>query len=255
MNEDTKNENTIIGFRHIWSVIQTNLIKIMGWAFTGLIVSIIISYVIMTPKYSGTIDLLVNQKESEPQLEYNAQQADLQAINTYKDILKKPIVLKPVLKEIKTKNNYSGSMANLQKSISITNEANSRIVSVTVKDKNAYVAADVANSIGIVFSNKIKEIMKINNVTIVTKATPNINPISPNPKLNMFIGVFMGLIVGVFWFVIRDLFDTRVKDESFLTNDLGLTNLGSVGHISNKRSRHAVIVKNSNDELKKSHRV
>jgi len=255
MSEDIQNENTL-QFQRVWMVIKKNWSKILGWGIIGMMIAVIISYVVMTPKYSGTIDLLVNQKKTDSQLEYNSQQADLQAINTYKDVLQKPIVLSKVLKEIKTKDNYTGNMSDLQKSISITNETNSQIVSVTVKDKNAYTAADIANAIGDVFSNKIKKIMKINNVTVVTKAKPNVDPVSPKPKINILIGLFLGVILGMFWFIIRDYFDTTVKSDKFLTESLGLANLGTVGHISNKGSRHVVVVKDANDsELTKRRRV
>ena len=43
-------------------------------------------FLFIEPKYNSSIDILVNQKENNAQVQYAAQQADLQVINTYKDV-------------------------------------------------------------------------------------------------------------------------------------------------------------------------
>jgi Capsular polysaccharide biosynthesis protein len=50
----------------------------------------------MTPKYTATTQLLVNQKNENNAngQAYNNQQADIQVINTYKDIITSPVILK-----------------------------------------------------------------------------------------------------------------------------------------------------------------
>lgn len=156
MSEETNNE-TVIDLRQLGALLWKNIWGILIWGILGIILALGISFVFMTPKYSATIDLLVNQKVDNSALQYNAQQADLQAINTYKDVLTKPVILTPVLKQVKQQDNYTGSLSSLENSISITNETNSQVISVTVTDTNAYTAADLANTIGKVFSSKIKK--------------------------------------------------------------------------------------------------
>ncbi|AUJ32056.1 MAG: Wzz/FepE/Etk N-terminal domain-containing protein [Liquorilactobacillus nagelii] len=246
MSEETNNE-TVIDLRQLGALLWKNIWGILIWGILGIILALGISFVFMTPKYSATIDLLVNQKVDNSALQYNAQQADLQAINTYKDVLTKPVILTPVLKQVKQQDNYTGSLSSLENSISITNETNSQVISVTVTDTNAYTAADLANTIGKVFSSKIKKMMKINNVTVVTEAKADTTPVSPKIKLNILIGFVLGLLVGIALIVIRDLLDTTVRDEKFLTDELGMTSLGFISHISSHTKRHAVNVVVSED--------
>lgn len=241
MNENEKHE-TVFDVRKFSNLLKENFLKILGWSALGIMISFVISFVFMEPKYSATIDLLVNQKTDNAATQYNAQQADLQAITTYKDVLKKDVILSPVLHKIKSRDNYSGNLNDLQNSISIQNENNSQVLSVTVKDDNAFVASDIANVIGVTFSKKIKTMMKINNVTIVSKAKPSTRPISPNKKLNLLVGFFAGLIFGTVIVVLKDLFDTSVKSETFLSEELGLVNLGKVGHMNKNAQKHEVSV-------------
>ncbi|PAY59144.1 chain-length determining protein, partial [Ligilactobacillus salivarius] len=180
------------------------------------------------PKYNSSIDILVNQKENNAQVQYAAQQADLQVINTYKDVLTKPIILTSVLKEVKRTDNYQGNLSTLEKSVKVLNQTNSQVITVSVTDKNAYVAVDVANTIGKVFAKKVKKMMQVDNVTIVSNAKVNTTPVSPNKKLSALIGVVVGLLLGILFAIVKELTDKTVKDSGFLTDELGLTNIGSV---------------------------
>ncbi|KRM94878.1 Exopolysaccharide chain length regulator [Liquorilactobacillus aquaticus DSM 21051] len=245
---EKSNTEATIDIQQLWGLLRKNIISLVIWMLVGGILAFIISFIFMTPKYSATTDILVNQKVDNAQMQYNVQQADLQAINTYKDVLKKDVVLSPVLKQIRQQDNYKGNLEDLQNAISIENQTNSQVLSVTVLDKNAYTAADISNTIGSVFSKKIKKMMKVDNVTIVTKATADTTPVSPNKKLNILIGVVLGLIIGMAIIIIRDLLDTTVKDEKYLTNELGLVSLGAVSHMSKKTNRHAVSVLTNNGQ-------
>ncbi|WP_283604173.1 YveK family protein [Ligilactobacillus salivarius] len=236
-----KDDETIIDSRHLIIVLKNNMISIIIWAVLGLIISLGSVFLLVEPKYSSSIDILVNQKASNEQVQYTTQQADLQAINTYKDVLTKPIILAPVLKEVKRTDNYQGNVSTLEDSIKVTNQTNSQVVTVTVTDKNAYVAADVANTIGKVFSKKVKKMMQVDNVTIVSNAKVNNSPVSPNKKVFALAGVVIGAFVGIAITFIKELTDKTVKDSSFLTDELGLTNIGSVYHLDINDNDYGVV--------------
>ena len=165
----------------------------------------------------------------------------MQAINTYKDVLTKPIILSPVLKEAKRTDNYQGNLSTLEKSIKVSNQTNSQVVTVTVTDKNAYVAADIANTIGKIFTKKVKKMMQVDNETIVSKAKVNNKPVSPNKKLYALMGLLVGLIIGTSIAFIKEFTDKTVKDSNFLTDELGLTNIGSVHHLDINDNDYGIV--------------
>ena len=236
-----KDDEMIIDVGRLIGTLKKNIVSVIIWTVLGLIISLGCVFLFIEPRYSSSVDILVNQKVNNAQVQYATQQADLQAINTYKDVLTKPIILTPVLKEVKKTDNYQGNLDALEKSIKVSNQTNSQVVTVTVTDKNAYVAADVANTIGKIFTKKVKKMMQVDNVTIVSSAKVNTKPVSPNKKLFALAGMMLGFLLGVVIALIKELTDKTVKDSSFLTDELGLTNIGSVYHLDINDSDYGVV--------------
>ncbi|WP_369351473.1 YveK family protein [Ligilactobacillus agilis] len=250
-----ENEETVIDLGRLLLTLKKNLFSIIAWAVVGLIISLVVLFIFIEPKYSATTDILVNQKNDNVQTQYAAQQADLGAVTTYEDILKRSVILSPVLKEVRARDNYKGSLGDLQKSVSVSNETNSKIISVTVTDKDAYTAADVANTVAKTFKEKIVKMMKIDNVTIVSTAKPNATPVFPKKTLGALVGIILGALIGVAVAIVRELTDKTVKDMDFLTDEVGLTSLGTVFHIEADDSFAAVEVLNENREATRTKRV
>lgn len=244
-----KDETTLLDIGYVLLILKKNIISIFIWAIVGLVASLGIVFFFIEPKYSSSIDILVNQKANNAQVQYATQQADLQAINTYKDVLTKPIILTPVLKEIKNTDNYQGNLNSLTKSIKVSNQTNSQVVTVTVTDKNAYVAADIANIVGKVFAKKVKKMMQVDNVMIVSDAKVNSKPVSPNKKIFALAGAVLGLFIGVAIAFIKEFTDKTVKDSNFLTDELGLTNIGSVYHLDINDSDYGVVKVIARDKI------
>lgn len=226
-----KDDEAVIDLSRLMVILKNNIVSIIIWMTLGLVLALGSVFFFIEPKYNSSIDILVNQKANNAQVQYATQQADLQVINTYKDVLTKPIILTSVLKEIKRVDNYQGNLNSLEKAIKVSNQTNSQVVTVTVTDKNAYVAADIANTVGKVFAKKVKKMMQVDNVTIVSDAKVNSKPVSPNKKLFALVGAVLGLFIGVAIAFIKELTDKTVKDSSFLTDELGLINIGSVYHL------------------------
>ncbi|WP_125566026.1 YveK family protein [Companilactobacillus insicii] len=214
--------------KHIKMIVITTLITVFATGF--------VTFFVLSPKYESTTEILVNRKMSDElqAAQYQQVQADVQMISTYKDIITSPTVLDDVNQEVQTYPGYPGSESELQKSISISNQQNSQVFSVTAKSTDANTAAAIANMTAEVFKRKVGKIMSINNVSIVSTASPSKTPYSPKKTLSLLGGLIVGLILGMGLALIREATDKTVINESFLTEDMGWVNLGQVNEISKK---------------------
>lgn len=140
---------------------------------------------------------------------------------------------------------YNISVAALKSAISISNQQNSQVFALSVVTDNPDKSAAVANQVAKVFKTKIKRIMSVNNVTIFSRAVANDAKTSPKTMLIILIGLVVGLLLSVGYAFVIELTDTTVKDDGFLTETLGLANLGQVSEIKLSESQLGQRVKNS----------
>ena len=83
--------------------------------------------------------------------------------------------------------------------------------------------------------------MSVSNVSVVSKAVNNKTPVSPNVKLITLVGLIVGIFVGFVWGLIKELTDRTIKEVSFLTDELKLTNLGQVNSIGKIKNIDEVV--------------
>ena len=88
MENSTKTENTV-DLRRLWMLLRAHIWAIIAWAVGSGAVGFVLAAFVVEPKYTSTTQILVNQKRNTTDAgqAFNAQQADVQLINTYKDIV------------------------------------------------------------------------------------------------------------------------------------------------------------------------
>ncbi|GFP11896.1 YveK family protein [Lactobacillus helveticus] len=259
--------------RHIWALILWSIgLALVGWGIANFVIS---------PKYTSSAQILVNQKsnKNDPNAAYTTQQANMQLVNTYKDIVTSHVILQdasdrlanPVrvvkkAKPAKYRTNadgrrvlvrkaqpavierdgksYSVSASQLAKNISVNTQQQSQVFSVSATADTPEKAKAEANAVARSFRDQIPNIMNIDNVTIVAPATNGVQS-SPNVKLFTLAGFVIGLVLTFAVILIREMTNTTVRDDTYLTQDLGLTNLGYVSHF-HVSSSFKLIKKNNN---------
>lgn len=225
-----------ISMIQILVILRKHIKAILGSTIIVTLIAAGMTFFVMTPKYSATTEILVNRKLSSDMqgAQFQQVQADIQMISTYKDIIISPTVLKEVNRDVKSTTGYPGSMSKLKKALTISNSQNSQVFSVTAKTTNPKTSAKIADLTAEVFKKKIGKIMSINNVSIVSDAVVNDNPVSPKKALNITIGVILGLLLGIGLAFLLELTDRTVSSEQYLVDELGLINLGVVNEIDQK---------------------
>ncbi|MCD2255871.1 YveK family protein [Agrilactobacillus fermenti] len=224
--------DTVINVEQILGILRKRIKIIVIFTLLGGLIAGLGTHFLITPKYIASSEVLVNRKYSDDaNAQLNQAQADIQMISTYKDIITNPIILNDVATNLHKKNDFHGSAGELGSMINVSSKRDSQVFSVNVTSANPYLASDIANETVTVFRHKINKIMRVNNVTIISRATPNTNPVSPAIKENIGVGLIIGVILGVLLAFLREYFDKTVKDTAFITDTLKLPNLGIVFEI------------------------
>lgn len=231
MNEAESQEKTVksdIG--EILGILKKRRGLIIWTTVICAVLAFFLSVFVISPKYSSSTDILVNRKANNQENAQAQIQADVQMISTYKDIITSPTILNTVSDQLSTQG-YNMDAADIKNCINISNQQNSQVFTVTVKTKNPNLSALIANTVADVFKKKVKTIMSVNNVSILSKAVANSNPVSPKISLFTLIGLASGMILGLMLAFITNTLDRTITDESFITEELGLNDLGIISEI------------------------
>ncbi|MCU5459099.1 Wzz/FepE/Etk N-terminal domain-containing protein [Bacillus cereus] len=219
-----------ISLKELFHILKKRLAMILVIAFGAAIVSAIISFFFMTPIYQSSTQILVNQKKQEgAAIQYNEVQTNIQLTNTYKVIIKSPVILD----QVKEKLGLNITTKELNENIEVANEKDSQVVAVTVQDKDPKLARDIANTTAEVFKGEVAKIMSVDNVTVLSKAelSEALSPIKPRPMVNVAIAFVIGLMAAVGLAFLLEYLDNTVKKEEDVENLLGLPVLGIVARM------------------------
>lgn len=242
------------------AIFRKHFKMLIAWTLLIGVLGFVVAQFVVVPKYTATTEILVNQKHSGDNngQAYTNQQADIQMINTYKDIITNQVILNKVSHELNSSRtardygrSYNISAAELKNDIDISTQQNSQVFSVAVKTDDPNLSAATANTIARIFKKQIKKIMAINNVTIVSRAGVPDAPSSPNVKLFTMVGAALGLLGSAIYLVIKELMDTTVKEDDFMTKELQLTNLGHINHFKMTHKFHVDRSQNDNSQAER----
>lgn len=217
-----------IDLSKLFAILKKNMKYLIILPIFFLVLSMVMTFLFMTPKYSSSTQVLVNQKETDSQMMAQQVQSDLQLVNTYSEIIKSPRILDKVSKNLKGK--YSSK--EISGMLTVSNEAESQILNIAVENESREAAGEVANEIANVFSKDVNKIMNVDNVSILSKADYNGNKVSPQPLINAVVGVFLGLIIALIIIFLKEIFDKRIKTEEDVEELLDLPVLGIIQDFS-----------------------
>ncbi|MCU6600449.1 Wzz/FepE/Etk N-terminal domain-containing protein [Peribacillus frigoritolerans] len=219
-----------ISIQDILKTLKKRWKLIMLLTLSAALISGSISYFLLTPVYESSTQILVNQKKSENQLDSNQIQSNIDMINTYSVIIKSPAILEKVIDELDLKL----SVDQLSQKITINSQENSQVFSLTVQDSNPSKTVEIANAVSGTFQKEIKDIMNVDNVSILAKAEIKENPapVKPSPLLNIAIAVVVGLMAGIGLAFLLEYMDNTIRDEKDIETLLDLPILGSIQKIS-----------------------
>lgn len=270
--EQQNNEEVTIDLRRLFILIRKHIISILIWMIGLGLIAYGVSEYVLVPKYTASTQLLVNRKSADAGQALSNQQADVNAVTTYKDIITSNVILKGaskylanpvtlvkkatpakkavyktnddgtrtlVKKAVKAKpavykresKSYSVSASELASAVSVTTTTSSQVFTLSATAETPAKAQAIANAVAKEFKEQIPKIMDVNNVTIVAEAAKGTKSY-PKVKMITMVGVLAGLVISLLIIIIKDLSDTTVREDSFMTNELGLTNLGEIASIT-----------------------
>ncbi|MCE2205566.1 capsular biosynthesis protein CpsC [Streptococcus thermophilus] len=224
MNQDNtkSDEIDVLALLHkLW----TKKLLILFTAFCFAAFSFLGTYFFIQPTYtSSTRIYVVNQANDGKNLSAQDLQAGTFLTKDYKEIITSNDVLSEVIKDEK----LNMTEAELAKMISVDIPTDTRLISISVNAKTGQDAQTLANKVREAASEKIKNVIKDEDVTTLEEAKLPESPSSPNIKRNVLLGAVLGGVLAVVGVLGREILDDRIRRPEDIEETLGMTLLGIV---------------------------
>ena len=224
-----KEQNTmeIDVFQLLNTLWKRKLIIALVAIVTGAIAFAYSSFIVK-PEYTSTTRIyVVNRNQGDkPGLTNQDLQAGSYLVKDYREI----ILSQDVLEKVVTDLQLDMPTKNLASKIQVTVPVDTRIVSISVKDKQPEEASRIANSLREIAAQKIISVTRVSDVTTLEEARPATSPSSPNIRRNTLIGFLGGLGVVVVVLLV-ELLDVRVKRPEDIEDVMQIPLLGVIPNL------------------------
>lgn len=213
-----KNYMNVI-FKKLWIVLLIPFITVAAAA--GL------TFYLMEPEYEASTTIFINGNNFDSTIPIMYEDILISQMLTkdYKELIKSRSVTKAVLDQLAITGLTPDDLA---KKISVELKNETRILEIKLVDTDPRRAQLLADKLSNVFIEKIKDLMKVENIEVVDSAEIPESPISPNPYLNIAIALVTGIFLALCIILIMDYVDDTVKTAEDIVKQLGLTVLGTI---------------------------
>lgn len=203
------------------------LVSFWKWILLAMILGAGIAYAasrfLMVPQYESVSELYVLSKSTSI-----TSLADIQAgtslTNDYMVVVKGRPVLEQVIANLSLNETYES----LEGKITLENPSNSRILKITVRDKNPTMAKTIADEIANVGAAFIAEKMDQDPPNVIQWGYTDGEAVSPSVLKNTAIGGVLGLLFASGIVVMAYLFNDTIMNAEDVEKKLGLNVLGTL---------------------------
>ena len=184
---------------------------------------------VIKPQYASTTRIyVVNRNQADkPGLTNQDLQAGSYLVKDYREI----ILSQDVLEKVVANQNLTIDAKTLGKKVSVTVPADTRIVSISVRDGNPEEASRIANALREVAAQKIISVTRVSDVTTLEEARPATSPSSPNIRRNTMMATVAGVGFVVIIVLLVELLDDRVKRPEDIEEVMHLSLLGVIPNL------------------------
>lgn len=173
---------------------------------------------LITPTYTASTSIYLTPQISESgSLDYNSQMANSKLVTNVVKLMTQNNVMSEVAKNVGLE-----SADTVKNYISVSNESDTEIITITATTDDPKLSKDIANDTVSTFTKTMQKNLNVRNIEIVDRAKLSYVPSGPNIKKNTLLATMVGFVLGCGYAVLRFLFDNRLRTKEEAEKYLGI---------------------------------
>ena len=222
--DNVQNDEVEIDIGHILSILWEKILIIIA---TGLIVGLagfLISKFLITPKYESETKLYVLNRANDSATTLSDVQLSTQLTKDYQILVTRAPVMNQVIKELK----LDMKASELASTISVDTPSDTRVLQITVTSDDPQRAKVIADKVAEVSSEKICDIMKIEQVNVIEEGSISEQPAVDTVQKWTLIGLALGIVLSCAVIIVRSMLDDTVKTTEDVEKYFNLSTLAVI---------------------------
>ncbi|MGY3128172.1 succinoglycan biosynthesis transport protein ExoP [Agrococcus sp. UYP33] len=224
-------------------VVRKNVILLLALMLAGVGVGALIATV-QQPSYSAQTQVFVSTQGGGSSAELvQGNSFTLSRVKTYASLATSQDVLERVIADL----GLTLDSQTLAESVAASPVLDTTIIEINAVDEDPALAARIADAVAASLATTVAEIESPGEggspvqLTTVERATVPQTPVSPRPMLNVALGALLGLALGIAIALLREVLDTRIRDERGLKLVTELPVVGSMTFDPKAKQRPLVV--------------
>lgn len=218
-------ENEVIDLTEILNAIRQHLLELILVTLAAALVGFTASKFLMTPQYSSSALMIVNTRQDvNANVTSDQINSATKLVSTYSIIIKSDTVLQQVISNLGLNLSYE----QLNGRVTVNAVDDTQVMKITVSSDSPEWAQQVCEQIITVAPDVIKEAVEAGSVKVISDASLNVRPVSPNIKKNTALAAAVGFVAVIGIIVLQVLLDNKINTEEDVTKYLDLTVLGVI---------------------------
>lgn len=173
---------------------------------------------LIAPTYMASTSIYLTPQISESgSLDYNSQMANSKLVTNAVNLLTQNNIMSEVAKDVGLE-----SADSVKKLVSVTNESNTEIITISATTTDPKLSKNIANDTVNTFIRTMQKNLSVRNIEVVDKAKLSYVPSGPNVKKNTMMAGVVGLVIGIGYAVLKFLLDNRLRTKEEAEKYLGI---------------------------------
>ncbi len=224
-NSKRKNDDLIeIDFSELFALIWHKAWIIFLSMIVAGALGFALSAFVIPEKYESTTSVYIQTKDNGNAITYSDAQLASQLTKDYEKLITGRYVLEKVIEL----NNIDIDYEHFLDHVSVVNETDTRIIEITVKDKDPYTAQKLADSVREVAAEHIKEVTDVEAVNVANVANLATEAAEPSILLWTVVMVALGFLGSIIVIVVRYFMDDTIKNADDVEKYLELSTLALI---------------------------
>lgn len=214
-----------IDLLEVLEVVRQHVLIIVLVTVLAAAVGFGVSRFLLVPQYEASALMIVNtRQDATANVTSDQITSATKLVSTYSIIIKSDTVLQQVINNLGLTLTYE----QLHERVSVSAVDDTQVMKITVQSDNPEWARQVCEQITAISPDVILESVEAGSVKLISQASVDPDPVSPNVMRNTAVAALLGLVVSVGIVILREMLDNRIKTEDDVRKYLDLPVVGVI---------------------------